>query len=132
VRHGAPLLLLPLVPASKQQRVVDDPGMADLGNAKAILTKMLERDFDEAAIYRRQLAVADLVRPDTGCSINVDRARAARGLYDESVKGDVLAEARGHGRLWIMLHVYEGYLDDLELVNHARFPDPATVRVLNR
>ncbi len=106
--------------------------MANVGNAKAILTKMLEREFDEAAIYRRQLAVADLVRHDTGCSINVDRVRAAQGSYDESIKADVLAEARGHGKLWIMLHVYEGYLDDLELVDHARFPDPATVRVLNR
>lgn len=103
--------------------------MADLGRAQAILTKMLELDFDEGEIYRRQLAVAGLVRHETGCSIKVDRMRAGPAPYDSNGKGDVLAEAHGHGKLWIILHVYEGYLDDLELLNHARFPDPATVRV---
>ncbi len=38
-------------------------------------------------------------------------------------------EAFGHGRLQILLHGFEGYLDDLELLNHWRFPDPATVKV---
>ena len=93
---------------------------------------MLEADFDEADVYRRQLALAVLTRHDTGCSIVVDRTRAEPGAFDERIRGDVLAEARGHGKLWMMLHVWEGYLDDLELLNHARFPDPATVRVMRR
>jgi hypothetical protein len=106
------------------------PGVGELDRAKAILTKML--GFDGADIYLRQLEVAELVRHETGCSIRVDRARAEPAPYDAQHKGDVIAEARGHGKLWLMLHVYEGYLDDLELLNHSRFPDAATVRVVSR
>ena len=102
------------------------PAVADLDNARGILVKMLEPDFDEVEVYRRQLAVAELRRHETGCSIEVDRARAAPASY---LGGNVVAEAFGHGKLWMMLHAVEGYLDDLELLDHARFPDPATVRV---
>lgn len=38
-------------------------------------------------------------------------------------------EAAGHGKLLIWLHGFEGYLDDLELLNARQFPDPATVRI---
>lgn len=108
------------------------PGVAELDNARAILAKMLEGDFDGAETYRRQLAVADLVRHETGCAIQVDRSRAEAAPFTARIPGDVLAEAGGHGKLWLMLHVYEGYLDDLELVFHQRFPNPATVRVWGR
>ena len=50
-----------------------DSVVAELGNARAILVRMLEADFDEAEIYRRQLALAVLTRHATGCSIAVDR-----------------------------------------------------------
>lgn len=114
------------------KRVVHDAGVADLENAQAILRKLLEVDFDGADAYRRQLAVADVVRHETGCAIRVDRSRAKAASFSEQTPGDVIAEATGHGKLWLMLHVYEGYLDDLELVFADSFPDPTTVRPLPR
>lgn len=69
-----------------------DSVVAELGNARAILVRMLEADFDEAEIYRRQLALAVLTRHDRGCSIVVDRTRAEPGAFDERIRGDVLAE----------------------------------------
>ena len=68
---------------------------------------------------------------ETGCAIHVDRAKVEAAPSTGPSRGDVLAEARGHGKLWLRLHVYDGYLDDLELENHNRFPDPTCVEVLS-
>jgi hypothetical protein len=38
-------------------------------------------------------------------------------------------DAFGHGKLWIMLHADEGYLDHLELLDAAVFPDPETLKI---
>ena len=94
------------------------------------LQKMLERDFEGAPAYREQLEVAQLRRHATGCGIEIDRSRAAPAPFDPAFPADCLpVEASGHGKLWILLHVFEGYLDDLELLDAAQFPDPATLRI---
>lgn len=93
---------------------------------------MLQGDFDGADTYRRQLSASELVRHETGCAIQVDRSKVEPAPGMGGSRGDVVAEAKGHGKLWLRLHVYDGYLDDLELGNHNRFPDPTTVRVLRR
>ena len=91
---------------------------------------MLEFDFDGAEAYRRQLDVAKLARHETGCSVAVDRSRAAPAPYDDRFPDARLpVEASGRGKLLVWLHGSEGYLDDLELLNASRFPDATTVRV---
>ena len=91
---------------------------------------MLDFDFDGAEAYRGQLDVAELTRHATGCSIAVDRSRAAPAPYDERLPGSRLpVEASGHGKLLVWLHGFEGYLDDLELLNASRFPQATTVRI---
>jgi hypothetical protein len=104
--------------------------VSDLANAKQELSLMLDFDFEGAEAYRRQLQVAELERHETGCRINVDQARAAPAEFDETLPAARLeVEAAGHGKLLVWLHGFEVYLDDLELLNHSRFPDPATVRI---
>ena len=104
--------------------------MNDLAAAERVLSLMLDLDFEGAHEYRRQLDVAVLRRHETGCSIEVDRSRAAPASFDPEHPGARLpVEAAGHGKLLVWLHGFEGYLDDLELLNGSRFPDPATVRI---
>jgi hypothetical protein len=104
--------------------------MNDVARAKQVLSRMLDFDFAGAEAYRRQLAVAQLTRHETGCSIEVDRSRAAPAEFDPAIPGARLnVEATGHGKLLVWLHGFEGYLDDLELLNASRFPDPSTVRI---
>lgn len=104
--------------------------MSDLERARSIISMMLDFSFDGAAEYRRQLAIAELNRHTTGCSINVDRSRAAPAPFNERIPGARLPVAAfGHGKLVVWLHGHEGYLDDLELLNAKRFPDPATVHI---
>jgi hypothetical protein len=98
-------------------------GVRDLAKAKAVLALMLDFDFEGAEVYRRQLDVAKLTRHPTGCSVAVDRSRAAPAPYDQRIPSARLAvEASGHGKLLVWLHGFEGYLDDLELLNASRFP----------
>lgn len=69
-------------------------------------------------------------RHASGCSIAVDRSRAAPAPYDTRFPGARLpVEASGHGKLLVWLHGFEGYLDDLELLNASRFPEATTVRI---
>jgi hypothetical protein len=104
--------------------------MNDLARATHVLAKMLDFDFEGAEAYRLQLTVAKLQRHETGCSIEVDRSRAAPAVFDAAHPGARLSvEASGHGKLLVWLHGFEGYLDDLELLFAARFPDPTTVRI---
>lgn len=104
--------------------------VSDLERAKAVLALMLDFDFEGAAEYRRQLEVAELTRHETGCTIAVDRSGAAPALYDKRIPGARLpVEASGHGKLLVWLHGFEGYLDDLELLNASRFPEATTVRI---
>ena len=106
--------------------------VTELDAARAILAAMLEGDLDDANTYRRQLDASELVRHETGCAIQVDRSKVEAAPRTGPGRADVLAEAEGHGKLWLRLHVYDGYLDDLELENHNRFPDPMTVKTLSR
>jgi hypothetical protein len=104
--------------------------VSDVIRAKLVLSLMLDLDFEGAEAYRRQLERARLTRHETGCSIEVDRARPAPAPFDAAHPGARLpVEAAGHGKLLVWLHGFEGYLDDLELLNGSRFPDPATVRI---
>jgi hypothetical protein len=102
----------------------------DLTEARAVLDRMLAADFEGAAEYRGQLDAAELRRHATGCSIVVDHARAAPAAFDQrSPSARLPVAAYGHGKLVIYLHGHEGYLDDLELLDASRFPDPSTVQV---
>lgn len=104
--------------------------MSDLPQAKRIVARMLEFDFPGADAYRRQLAVAHFSRHETGCAVEVDRKRAAPAPFDASFPASRLeVEAAGHGKLLVWLHGFDGYLDDVELLNARRFPDPTTVRI---
>jgi hypothetical protein len=104
--------------------------MSEIVNARAILARMLGADFEGADAYRRQLDAATLTRHGTGCRIVVDRSRAGPASYDEQFPSARLpVDAFGHGKLMVLLHGHEGYLDDLELLNAARFPEPVTVRI---
>jgi hypothetical protein len=104
--------------------------VSDIPQARAVLAMMLDFEFDGAEAYRRQLDVAELRRHETGCSIAVDRSRVAPAPYDERLPSARLpVQASGHGKLLIWLHGFQGYLDDLELLNASRFPDPAAVRI---
>ena len=98
--------------------------------ARSILALMLDFAFEGAEQYRCQLDAAELTRHETGCGVSVDRSRAAPARYDQRVPAARLpVEASGHGKLLIWLHGFEGYLDDLELLNARRFPDPGVVRI---
>lgn len=102
----------------------------ELIRVRSILTRILESDFPEAQTYRSQLEVASLHRHETGCRIVVDRERAAPAIFDPAHPSQKLAvDAFGQGKLWIMLHTHEGYLDDLELLDAAAFPSPETLKV---
>jgi len=102
----------------------------ELTRVRAILNHMLDADFPEAEIYRSQLAVASLRLRETGCQIVVDRQRAAPATFNAARPSEKLAvEAFGHGKLWIMLHAHEGYLDDLELLDAAAFPRPEQLKI---
>jgi hypothetical protein len=104
---------------------------AELAAAKAILKRMLERGFPGSEHYLAQLDAAELTRHATGCSIAVERSRAAPAPFDQSAPAARLPiAAGGHGGLLIYLHAFEGYLDDMQLLNAARVPDPATVRLI--
>lgn len=104
--------------------------MDELGRARAILTAMLAQDFPGAREYREQLTVATLVCGPAGCNIDVDRERSSPAPYDVDHPGARLpVEATGHGKLWIILHGFEGFLDDLELVSGKEFPPLETIRV---
>ena len=104
--------------------------MSDVARAKQVLKLMLDLEFDGAAAYRRQLDVAELRRHATGCAIEVERSRTGPAAFDATVPGARLpVEATGHGKLLIWLHGFEGYLDDMELLNADQFPEPATVRI---
>ena len=99
---------------------------AEEHRARTIVAAMLAHEFPGAEALREQLAVARVERHETGCAIHVDRTRAAPADLPD---GAAPVDAGGHGSLWIMLHLHEGYLDDLELVYGREFPDPATVTV---
>lgn len=104
--------------------------MDDLAQAREIVARMLDFDFPGAEAYRLQLRAARLTRHETGCAVEVDRSRAGRAPYDDQCPAARLdVEGAGHGKLLVWLHGFEGYLDDVELLNARRFPDPATVRV---
>jgi hypothetical protein len=120
------LTLRPPTPSRPQET----QGVSDLIEALAVLSRMLETDFDGADAYRRQLDAATLTRHATGYRIEVDRSRAAPAAFDAAHPGGRLpVEAMGDGDLRIRLHAFEGYLSDLELVDGSRFPDPATLRI---
>jgi hypothetical protein len=59
----------------------------------------------------------------------IERAEAILASDDRVRAARLPVEAAGHGRLLVWVHSFEGYLDDLELLNAWRFPDPATVRI---
>ena len=103
--------------------------MDDLPRARAILSEMLACEFAGADAYRAQLEVAELRRHDTGCGLEVDRSRAPAGPFDLHSPGEALVEGFGPGKLWLALHAWEGYLDDLELLDAGRFPEVAQVPV---
>jgi hypothetical protein len=106
------------------------PSASDLVEALAVLTRMLDVDFEGSDAYRRQLDAATLTRHATGYGIAVDRSRAAPAEFDAARPAARLpVEATGHEDLRIWLHSLEGYLDELELLNGSRFPDPATLRI---
>src|SRR4051794_35624817 len=108
----------PLVP-QRSSDVGNILAVSDIADAKQVLALMLGFDFEGVEAYRRQLLVAELERHETGCRINVDRARAAPAEFDARHPSARLGvEAAGHGKLVIWLHGFEGYLDDLELLNH--------------
>ena len=103
---------------------------ADEARAKAILEVMLSADFSGASEYRSQLKVATLARHETGCGITVDRTAAPAAPFDPDYPSAALpVQAFGQGKLWLLLHSHDGYLDDLELVDARRFPQPDTVKV---
>ena len=127
--QGSGICPPPLCP-SMRQRTRNNDCVSDLVRAKAVLGLMLDLDFEGAETYRHQLESAELTRHETGCSIAVDRSRAGPAPYDERIPGARLpVEASGHGKLLVWLHGFEGYLDDVELLNATRFPDPASVRI---
>lgn len=102
-----------------------------LGRVRSILARMLSADFPEAEFYRAQLSVASLHPHETGCRIVVDRERAAPATRDVAARPSqrLPVEAFGHGKSWILLHANEGYLDDLELLHAAVFPDAETLKI---
>ena len=119
---------------SLPRRSASGPGTiereSDLAEAIAVLSLMLDVDFDGAEAYRRQLDVATLTRHATGYGILVDRARAAPAAFDAArPRARLPVEAAAHGDMAVRLHAFEGYLDELELLDGARFPDPTTVRI---
>lgn len=102
-----------------------------LDRARSILARMLSADFPEADVYRAQLDVASLHLHETGCRITVDRERAAPAVLDVATHPSqkLPVDAFGHGKLWIILHAHEGYLDDLELLDAGLFPRPETLTI---
>ena len=120
------LTLRPPTPSRREETET----ASDLVEALAVLSRMLEVDFDGADAYRRQIDAATLTRHATGYRIAVDRGRAAPAAFDAARPGGRLpVEATGDDELRIWLHAFEGYLSDLELVDGSRFPDPATLRI---
>lgn len=121
----------PFPPPSRGASVSGEPQHAsDLADASAVLSLMLDCDFDGSDAYRRQFDAATLTRHATGCSIVVDRSQAAPAEFDAARPAARLpVEATGPGDVRIWLHASDGYLDDLELLHGSRFPDPATVQV---
>lgn len=104
--------------------------VSEVERARAVLRQMLNHDFEGAEVYRRQLDCAKLTRHESGCRIFVDRSEAAPVPYDDGLRAARLpVEAAGHGKLLVWAHGFDGYLDDLELLNAKRFPDPSTIRV---
>ena len=104
--------------------------VSDVERARVILSMMLDFEFEGSQAYRNQLNVAELHRHATGCGITVDRSRVGPAPYDPRVPGARLpVEAAGHGKLLVWVHGFEGYLDDLELLDAGKFPSPDTIRV---
>lgn len=102
----------------------------ELRRARLILERLLELDFPGAPACRRQIKHAALERHATGCTIEIDRSRVPPAGFDGAMPDARLpVEGHGHGELWLLLDGREGYLDDLELINASRFPEPSTVKV---
>lgn len=107
-----------------------DGSEAELRRARAALERLLEADFPDASAYRAQLGFVTLRRHSTGCAIDVDRSLVAAAAFDARMPGARLpVDAGGHGKLSILLHGWDGYLDDLELMNARLFPEPSTLKV---
>jgi hypothetical protein len=103
---------------------------AELTRARAALVRLLDGDFPAAAAYRSQLEFVTLRRHGTGCAIELDRSLVPPAAFDDRMPGARLpVQARGHGKLRILLHGWQGYLDDVELLDASLFPEPATLNV---
>lgn len=117
----------PLMRETENMRAGSEP---ELRRARAALERLLEADFPGAEAYRQQLEFVTLRRHDSGCAVEVDHSLVAPAQYEARAPGSRLpVEAQGHGKLWIMLHGWQGYLDDLELLDAHVFPEPDTLKV---
>ena len=72
--------------------------VTDLAAAKAILERMLDREFPGAEAYRAQVEAAELTRHATGCSITVDRSQVVPAPFDPatSLSTDAAASEPPH------------------------------------
>ncbi len=102
----------------------------ELRFARGAVAALLQADFSEVEVYRRQLDFAAFKRHGTGCAIVVDRTLASPAAFDARIPGAKLpVEGHGHGKLWLLLHGWESYLDDIERPFANHFPDPITLRI---
>ncbi len=109
-----------------------DPPRELRADERAVLEKLLSIHFPGVEALRQQIPYTR-VREECGCGcpsvwLDVDRAQAPQAETDGSVPVEAFAPAPDDSTLiWIMLHVWEGFLDELELVppeEDSPFPMP--------
>jgi hypothetical protein len=88
---------------------------------RAVLERLLSADFKDAAPYRAQLdAVTVVGRCGCGCAtieLDVDRRRVEPASFDPNAPFyAVPVEGHGPRGAWILSHVREGYISELEVV----------------
>lgn len=98
-----------------------DPPRKLRANELAVLEKLLSIDFPGVEELRPQLPFARVGQEDADgnptIGFVVDRAHAPKAEMDDGPAIDAIAPAVGSDRpIWILLHVWDGYLGELEVV----------------
>lgn len=130
-----------LLPSPRMKRSDDQSRESLSADEQVILKVLLARDFPGSDALREQanhVSVIDRPEPnDPTAVLSVDRTATRPAKTEQRVPVEGEAVDEDGARLGILVHVVDGYLDELEFVRYdgkplRRLPDANMITVITR